>query len=153
MFFWKDPPQTEGRRHMDPRIKTSPVCDVEATGVVHAEVVSDVSLLHKRTKTLSMRPHCVHTASPMALSTPLALGPPRTSSWSSWMAVSSCWRRSRTAICSSRWPRHKVAPGALSTLLLAAAADSWCFSTSSEMIRRLQPPLVHVDRRHFHLQH
>ena len=47
----------------------------------------------------------------------------------------------------------EVAPGALSALLLAAAADSWCFSTSSEMIRRLQPPLVHVDRRHLHLQH
>ena len=24
MFFWKDPPQTEGRRHADHRIKTPP---------------------------------------------------------------------------------------------------------------------------------
>ena len=32
MFFWKDPPQTEGRRHADHMIKTPPgVYDIEFT--------------------------------------------------------------------------------------------------------------------------
>ena len=32
MFFWKDPPQTEGRRHAHPLIKTSPEDDASSRG-------------------------------------------------------------------------------------------------------------------------
>ena len=95
------------------------------------------------------------TAHPMALPATLALGPPRSSRWSSDMAVSSCSKRPRAVICISQSAvaLGEVAHGALSALLLAATAVPCGTNTSSATMSRLPLRLVRVARRHLHLLH